>query len=48
MIMHVQMYKDCTQPNLLGFLIFAPDTKDNTNAVFYSSHTAISRYYSHL
>ena len=36
MIMHVQMYKDCTQSNLLGFRIFAPVTKNNTNPVSYS------------
>jgi len=35
MIKHVQTYKDCTQPNLLSFRIFAPITKNNTKADYY-------------
>lgn len=47
-IMHVQMYKDCTQPNLLSFRIFAPLTQNNTNADYYSLQTAPPRYCCHL
>lgn len=44
MIMHVQMYKYCTQPNLLSFRIFAPITKNNTKTDYYSLQTATARY----